>query len=207
MGKSSLPSSLKARNILRLFSSLNMKSSVLTPRFLYKKPVSWRRDKKEPYPPDTLYCLCCSLFRALKENDCADIKPFEDPTFAAFNSRLDARMKALKSTGEYQIHRAEVISKDLEDILWQKGLLGESTPLQLLDTLVFYIGLYFALRSGQEHCAFATIQHRSNWCNRLMEMLTWCIRKTSRKLIRVVSSAVRKHQKKWLGPLVQTIKF
>ena len=86
-------------------------------------PEARRRDK-EPYPPDTLYCLCCSLFRALKENDRADIKPFEDPTFAAFTSTLDARVKVLKSTGEYQIRRAEVISKDLEDILWQKGLLG-----------------------------------------------------------------------------------
>lgn len=95
-----------------------------------------RRDK-ESYRPDTLYSLYCSLFWALKENDRADIKPYEDPTFAVFTSTLDARMMALKSTGEYQIRRAEVISEELEEILWQKGLLGESTPQQLLDTLVF----------------------------------------------------------------------
>ena len=109
---------------------------------------------KEPYAPDTLYSLCCSLFRVLKESDHADVKPFEDPIFAAFPSTSDAQMKALKSSAMYLPRQAEVISEDMEGTLvqlWGKGLLGKLSLQQLLDTLVFYIGLYFTLRRGSEN--------------------------------------------------------
>ena len=113
--------------------------------------VEARKKDGTDYPPNTLYQLCSGLGRALKQADRADIKLFDDSKFCSFMTTLDSRTKQLKATGNFEVKQAEVISTEVEDLLWSKGLLGESTPQQLLDTLVFYLGLYFALRSGQDH--------------------------------------------------------
>jgi hypothetical protein len=44
-----------------------------------------------------------------------------------------------------------VISHEVEERLWNEGILGDSSPVQLLDALVFSLGLQLALHSGQEH--------------------------------------------------------
>ena len=47
--------------------------------------------------------------------------------------------------------RVDPISINDEEQLWAEQLLGGSSPHVLLDTMVFMCGMYFALRSGQEH--------------------------------------------------------
>ena len=75
-----------------------------------------------------------------------------DPSFARFRCALDGIMKKLQSEGVGVNRRqAESILPEEEELLWEKGLLGNGSPQALLDTMVYMAGLYFSLHSGQEH--------------------------------------------------------
>ena len=113
--------------------------------------VEVRRKDKKPYPPSSLYQLCCGLMRSLKFVDRLDVNFFISPVFAPFRSTLDAVMKELQASGQYATRKAEIITSSIEDEMWTKGVLGDHSPQALLDTLVFYIGMYFAFRGGEDH--------------------------------------------------------
>jgi hypothetical protein len=77
---------------------------------------------------------------------------FKDQKFAAFQASLDGEMKRLQAKGLGNNRRqAEVITPEEEETLWRTGQLGDSNPQQLLDTMIYCCGLFFALRSGREH--------------------------------------------------------
>ena len=110
----------------------------------------------QSYPPNMLYQICCTLLRALKENDQADVNTFSDPKFSGFKCTIDVKMKELQASGKYMPKKAQPITIEHKDILWEKGLLGDHSPQALSDTLVFYISMCFAMRSGEEHPRLAT---------------------------------------------------
>lgn len=72
--------------------------------------------------------------------------------FGQFRSVIDGELKRLNATGNYiDKKKANVITNEMEEELWAKGLLGDDSPQVLIDTLGFMIGYCFALRSGEEH--------------------------------------------------------
>ena len=66
------------------------------------------------------------------------------------NARWRNEANTAKGIGVHK-RQAEIITEDDEEILWQKGLLGDHSPLALLNTVFFMCGLFVALRSGHEH--------------------------------------------------------
>ena len=79
--------------------------------------VEAKRKDGIPYPPNSLYQICCGLGDGLNNICSSDIDIFNAP----------------------------------KSVLGDKGCLGDTNSQVLLDTLLFYIGLHFALKSGLEH--------------------------------------------------------
>jgi hypothetical protein len=90
--------------------------------------------------------------RFLRWNGSPSIDFFKDAEFADFRCTLDGEMKRLQSQGiGSKKKQAEPITGQEEELLWEKGLLGDATPQSLLDTIVYMNGLYIAVCSGSEH--------------------------------------------------------
>lgn len=110
-----------------------------------------RRKDGKMYPPNTLHQLVCGILRYARELK-PDLDFFKDREFAGFRLTLDAEMKNLRAQGlGTSPKQAEPITETEQECLWAKNVLGDQTPKSLLDTMVFMCGLFFALRSGQEH--------------------------------------------------------
>ena len=106
-----------------------------------------RKQNNLEYPPNSLHHIFAGLQRHIREEG-RQINLLSGTEFAPFQATLDGEMKRLQSLGiGTHSRQAEVITVEEEDLLWEKGLLGDANPL---DKMVFYCGLYFSLRSGKE---------------------------------------------------------
>ena len=77
------------------------------------------------YPPNSLHYIVSVLMRYLRLSG-KTIDIFQDPAFSDFRASLDAEMKRLQSQGIGSSKKqVEVITQEEEDMLWQKGLLGD----------------------------------------------------------------------------------
>ena len=76
----------------------------------------------------------------------------DNPNYRELHNVLDNLYRELHFSGiGAQRKQAEVISRDEESILWEKGALSVDTPNSLLNTVFYYNGLKFVLRGGDEH--------------------------------------------------------
>ena len=98
-----------------------------------------RKKDGAEFPPNTLHHIVCGIMRHLRWKSNPSIDFFTDGDFIDFKRSLDAEMKRLQSKGLGSTKRqAEILTRDDEEKLWREGLLGDTTPQQLLDILIFY---------------------------------------------------------------------
>ncbi len=108
-----------------------------------------RRDGKE-FPGKMLHeIVICMQFHLQKIG--VEWKLLEGPDFVKLRHTVDNLMKQRTSIGVGKRMSAAPISLSQENVMWDKGVLGESTPTQLRDTVQYLLGVNLALRGGEEH--------------------------------------------------------
>lgn len=111
-----------------------------------------RKKDGSEFPPNSLHHLVCGLMRYIRLHGNPSLDLFKESAYAQFRQTLDSEMKRLQRKGLGSCRKqAEPLTEQEEEILWQKGYLGDHSPQALVTTMIFMCGLYFALRSGAEH--------------------------------------------------------
>lgn len=111
-----------------------------------------RKTNGDKYPPQTYKEIFAGVQHYLNNQLNIPCFLFKDPAFLESRKVLDAQMKLSASEGNVNPKkRKKSIDYDQEDQLWQNGAFGSSNPRQLLETLIYHLGLHFSLRAGQEH--------------------------------------------------------
>ena len=108
-----------------------------------------RQDGKE-FPGKSLYKLVVLIQFYL---ECRGIfwKLIDGPEFKRVKFTLDNLMKKRASKPGFERQGAEAIPVECKEEMWKNGILGEETPIQLHHTVMYLLGLGFALRGGEEH--------------------------------------------------------
>ena len=105
------------------------------------------------YPGRTLYQFCVAIQKYLFSKG-LKWKLIDGGRFETLCNVLDNLMKERANQGiGTTVKRAELLSSKEQDEMWSKGILGESTPSQLRDTVLFIMGIHVGLRAGDEHYA------------------------------------------------------
>lgn len=108
-----------------------------------------KRDGKD-YKAKTLYeyiMTIQSAFSALRGVAHSFLNSNE---FVAVRNALDNRMRDLQAVGlGNNPERVDVITLEMEEVLWATRRLGNDSPTMLLHTIVYLLGINLGLRTGE----------------------------------------------------------
>ena len=109
-----------------------------------------RRKNGEYYRAKSLFefILCIQSLFVVKKN--ITYRFLKEDVFSPIRNSLDNMMKRLQRLGfGNDPKKVDVITPLMEEELWTRGILGDSSCRQLLSTLVFVLGINLGLRTGE----------------------------------------------------------
>ncbi len=106
-----------------------------------------RKQSGEDYPHETLYEIVMSIQHFMYING-RNINLLDHLRMIQMHNTLDNQMKELSKNGVIrERNQAQLILFADEERIWQTGLLRDDTPEKLVNTLLYLIGIHFALKS------------------------------------------------------------
>ena len=104
------------------------------------------------YPPNTLreIVYCIQMYLCTKRVSWRLINK-DDDFFCNLYYVLDNLMKERVAEGLGKVQSAEPISSNMEEKMWESGVLGDKRPDQVGDTLLYMLGVNLGLHGGEEH--------------------------------------------------------
>ena len=116
--------------------------------------VEIRKNNKLEYLANSIYLILTGILRHMRENGTVgwNFLDTKDDRFTYLHRVLNAKIKGLTRNGVgTDIKRADVISVEDENKLWEKGVFGNSSCQFVINTLYFYNAKFFHLRACDEH--------------------------------------------------------
>jgi len=114
--------------------------------------ISVRKEDRSEYPPSSLRSITAGILSTFRDKYHKQWDFFKDAQFQSARRALDAKMRELTRRGVgLNRRKAQVITQEMEEELWNHGDLGSDDPQTLLNTLLYLLGIHFALRSREEH--------------------------------------------------------
>jgi len=114
--------------------------------------ISARKENKEPYPPASLRSIISGIMAYFRHQFSRTWDFFKDKEFSESRKVLDAKMRELTRHGVgINKRKAAPISMNTENEMWDQGILGDDDPKKLMNTILYLLGVHFALRSREEH--------------------------------------------------------
>ena len=115
------------------------------------------------FPPKTLKDIILSLQFYLETRGYT-YHLIDDDLFREIRFTLDNLMKRRTILGlGNHVRQAQIITFEDEELMWKKGVLGSGSPRQLVDTILYKVGLCCALRAGKEHRVLRSIGRNSQF--------------------------------------------
>ena len=111
--------------------------------------VEIKKENGEQYPPSSMYDLISGLSLYL-EREHGFTNKLVSGAFRSVRNTLDNIMKERTVEGVGGRPERDPILEEHEQVLWEKGILGEDSPDKLRQTVFFLIGVRFGLRGLKE---------------------------------------------------------